>query len=821
MHKTIKHGLLATASLLGAGAPAASWAQQTRSATSDVVVVTGTRVPGRSRLDTLAPVDVITATDLQRHGTTELATALAVSVPSIAFPRPSLTDGTDSVRPATLRGQGPDQTLVLVNGVRRHVSAQVNTNGTVGRGSAPVDLNAIPSAALERVEILRDGASAQYGSDAIAGVINLRLREASSGGGASITYGSYVTDPEFPRAGKRGINDGEQVTISGWQGLGLGPQGFLTLSGEFRDRRPSNRSDIDTRVTPNRVTHRFGDPESTDWSLYANAGAPVGDLWEAYGWVGYQERQAESAASFRTPTDPQNILAIYPNGYLPLIGVDTQDVSFAGGVRGQAGGFDLDINLGYGRNDLDYSVSNTINPSYGNQGVNTQTRFYAGNVAYDQLTFGIDAAQAYDVGLAGPLNVAFGLEARREAYEIGAGEPRSYDRGPLAAPTPQGSRGYSGFAPSNEVDIDRENIGVYVDLEGELVQNLTVSGAVRYENYSDFGDNVTGKLAARYDFTPSFAVRGAISTGFRAPSLQQQYFTQTSITLLPGGIVTESGTFPSNSAVGRALGGTDLEPEESENYSLGAVFRAGAFELTVDAYQIEVTDRIILSELLLANAAAAPGTNARVIADLLTRIGSSATSARFFINGVDTETKGVDVVARYRWDTEGAGTFAFTLAGNVNEFEVTRVPYTDTFSSTSILPERVSLFGRRETLRFERGTPPWKTTFQTDWTLATGDGGEAGVTLRATSYGNVISAGLPADGSQDSGTGVRTVVDLEGRYGLANGVTIAVGADNVLDTYPRAATLALLGAAGTAPFSSFAPYGFNGRFLYTRLSLDW
>lgn len=821
MRNTFKIALLATASFTfsAALAPAPAFAQNAE-VSDDAIVVTGTRVPGRSRLDTVAPVDVIGIEQLEQRGTTELATALAVEAPSITFPRPSLTDGTDSVRPATLRGQGPDQTLVLVNGVRRHVSAQVNTNGTVGRGSAPVDLNAIPISALERIEILRDGASAQYGSDAIAGVVNLRLRQASTGGGVSATYGQYLTTVDFPRAGERDINDGQQLTVAGWQGFALGADGFLTISAQFRDRNHSNRSDIDIRpsVDPNRVTARFGDPDSTDWSAYLNAGVPIAAAWEAYGWLGYQQRDALSAAGFRVPTDAQNVITVYPDGYLPLIGVDTQDLSTAGGVRGEIGGFTVDFNLGYGRNELDYSVHNTINPSFGDEGAATQTSFYAGSLLYSQLTFGADASRAFDVGLAGPLNVAFGLEARRESYEIGAGEPRSYDRGPLASPVPQASRGYSGFAPSNEVDVERDNVGVYVDVEGEVFENFTASAAIRFEDYSDFGDSTTGKIAARYDFTPSFALRGAASTGFRAPSLQQQYFTQTSITLLPGGIFTESGTFPSNSAVGRALGGTDLQPEESENYSLGAVFRSGAFELTVDAYRIDVTDRIILSELLQGNAAAAPGTNARVIADLLDSIGSSATSVRFFINGVDTETTGLDVVARYRLATDNVGDFAFTFAGNTNNFKVTRLPFTDTFSSSSILPERAPLFGRRETSRFEDGTPAWKTTFQTEWSNPV-FGGELGATLRATTYASVLSAGLTAP--TDTYTGVRTVVDLEGRYRFASGFTIAVGADNLLDAYPRESTLAALGAAGTAPFSSFSPFGFNGRFVYTRLSLDW
>ena len=248
------------------------------------LVVTGTRTEGRSRLETLAPVDVISADALQQRGSTELATALATSVPSITFPRPSNTDGTDAIRPATLRGQGPDQTLVLVNGTRRHATALVNTNGSVGRGSAAVDLNAIPSTAIDRIEVLRDGASAQYGSDAIAGVINLRLREAASGGGLSVTYGSNVTSFDGFYGRNDDITDGATTTVSGWQGLSFLGDGFLTLSAEYRNRENTNRSDIDKRVTPNRITSRFGDADVEDLSFYANAGKSLNDTWDLYGW---------------------------------------------------------------------------------------------------------------------------------------------------------------------------------------------------------------------------------------------------------------------------------------------------------------------------------------------------------------------------------------------------------------------------------------------------------------------------------------------------------------------------------------------------------
>lgn len=804
--------ITASAFALIAATPALALAQdQTQADSVDDIVVTGTRVQNRSRLDSVAPVDVVTAETLQQRGSTELATQLAATVPALNFPRPSATDGTDSIRPATLRGQGPDQTLVLVNGVRRHATALVNTNGSVGRGSAAVDLNAIPSTAIERIEVLRDGAAAQYGSDAIAGVLNLRLRKAASGGGASVTYGGYRTDFTGFYGGGQDLKDGEALTVAGWQGFGLGSDGFLTASVEYRDRARTNRSDIDPRFSPAEVRGAQGDPESKDLAIYLNAGKPLGAGWEAYGWVGYQTRDASAAAFYRTPTDNAQNPAytsgrVYPNGYLPYILTDTTDWTATGGLKGQAGGFDIDINLGYGKNKIDFSAENTLNPSLG---PTSPTKFYAGSLAYDQLVFGIDASRAYDVGFYAPLNVAFGLEARRESYQIGAGEPGSYQRGTFlnigGTDLNWGSRGFTGFTPANEVDKDRNNVGVYVDLEGELVENFTASAALRYENYSDFGDNLSGKLAARYDFTPSFAVRGAISTGFRAPSLQQQYFTQTAI-LYISNVPYETGTFPSVSPVGVALGGTPLEAETSTNYSLGLVYRKGAFELTADAYRIDIKDRIILSETLTGSATAAAGTNARAIFDLLQPYG--ATAARFFINGVNTETTGLDVVARYRVLSD-VGSLDFTLAANVNDFDVTKTPET----RSGILPTPVSLFARQATLRFEEGTPPWKTVFQTDFTRD-----KLGGTFRVTGYGDVLAPG--ATEATDLKLGVGVVVDVEARYQLSDRLTFAVGADNVLDEYPRQ-SLRANNTSGAFPFSNFSPYGFNGRFVYGRIALKW
>ncbi|WP_296176953.1 TonB-dependent receptor [uncultured Brevundimonas sp.] len=785
------------AALLIAGATSAQEAPADADATSiDDIVVTGSRVPSRSRLDTLAPVDVVTAETLSTRGTTEFAAALAQTVPSLTFARPSVVDGTDSIRPATLRGLSPDQTLVLLNGTRRHASALVNVNGSIGRGSAAVDLNAIPTGALDRVEVLRDGASAQYGSDAIAGVINLRLKETREGGGASVTYGQYFTTVETAR-GERDETDGGTVTASAWQGFGLGSDGFLTLSAEYLNREPTNRSDYDPRVTPTAITARAGDPKVEQWTVFANAGKPLNADWEAYGWAGYQDRDSQSAAFPRLANNANNVPAIYPNGFLPKIAVNSQDLSLAGGVKGEIAGWSADISLVYGRNALDFRTEDSLNSTYG---AASPTSFDSGGLTYDQLVFGADFARQFEVGLNGPLNFAWGLEARREGYKIDAGQPESWNRGPLGANTALagGAQGFVGFQPSNEVDEDRDAVALYADVEIPLTEKFTVEGALRIEDYSDFGDAQTGKLAARYDFSPNFALRGSVSTGFRAPSLQQSFFTSTS-SVIQNGAVVETGTFPATSAVATALGARPLKPETSTNYSLGAVIRLGDFDLTVDAYRIEIEDQIVLSELI--NRSFSPQ-----VAGLLDPLGVQA--ARFFLNGVTTETEGVDIVGRYRLRTEGAGNWDFTVAANVNDVSVTKLP-----TSSSVLNPVPTLFARSRILTIEEGTPDTKVSTSADWSL-----GRWGATARATYYADVLQPGSTA--ASDYSTGAKTTVDLEGRFQVTDRIGVAVGVDNVFDEYPDFVPEAL-NSNGVLGFPYYSPFGFNGRYGYARLSVKW
>lgn len=756
------------------------------------IVVTGTRTAGRSRLDTASPVDVLNSATLTRQGTTELGAALATVAPSINFPRPSATDATDAIRPATLRGLSPDQTLVLINSVRAHSSALLNTNGSVGRGSAAVDLNTVPTAALETIEVLRDGASAQYGSDAIAGVVNLRLRQARSGGSASVTYGFYDTDIDTAR-GKRSVTGEHALTAQAWQGFGFGDDGYVTVSGEYVDRQPTNRADFDPRVTPTRITARYGDPQVKQYTGWINAGTSITDALQLYGWFGYQDRTTDSAAFPRLASAATAVSGIYPNGFLPLIHSSSRDINSAIGLRGEIAGWNTDLNVSYGRNTLRLETRNSANYTFGNA---SPTRFYDGALVYDQLVAGLDVSRKFDVFQS--LNVAFGFEGRREGYQIKAGEPTSYGYG-TANPTLQpGAQGFGGFSPLNTIDRHRENGSAYVDLEAQVTEKLLVDLAGRVEYYSDFGWTANGKLSLRYDFAPWIALRGTASTGFRAPSLQQSYFTSVA-SVIQNGVPLLTGTYPSTSPVAASLGGKALDPEKSTNLSIGTVIRAAGLDFTIDAYRIHIRDQLGLSENIQASFSPQ-------VAALLAPYNVAA--ARFFINGLATTARGIDGVIHYRLPTSAAGTFDFTLAGNVNEVKVTRVP-----TSIAALNPTPTLFARSRILTLASGTPGEKVTGTIDWAS-----GVLGATARVTYYGDTLNPGTTA--ATDVRTGKRAIADLELRYQPKKGAQIAIGVNNLLDTYPRQEAAAI-NTTGVVAFSSYSPFGFNGRFLYVRAGLNW
>jgi iron complex outermembrane recepter protein len=780
------------------------------------IVVTGTRVAERSAFDTTAPVDVVTGETLATRGINELAQTLSVSIPSLVFPRPSAADGTDSIRPAALRGLAPDETLVLVNGKRRHQSALTNLNKTIGRGSSGVDFNAIPLAAIERVEVLRDGASAQYGSDAIAGVVNIQLREASEGGEGSLTFGGYDTKVETAR-GSRSESDGNTLVGSFWKGFKMGERGFLTLSAEYRDRDSTSRGDFDTRAGASllgAIPSRYGDPETEDTTFYINAGIPLSDRAQVYGWAGYQQRDGEAAAFPRLANDTQGrVSPLLPNGFLPLITTGVDDFTLGVGTRGTAGKWDYDISAVYGLNQIDYGVSNTANASLG---AASPTSFDAGGIEYDQVVFNAGAVRLLELGAKKiPVNVAVGVEGRRETYRIIAGQPESFVQGSVlvpmgnpASPTlglaPGGSQGFPGFRTSDARDENRDAYGVYADVEAQLTGKLLASVAARAEEYSDFVSTVNGKFALRYSLTNNFAVRGALSTGFKAPNLQQSFFSSAA-TIFVLGTPFEIGTFPVSSGPARALGARDLDAEESVNYSVGFVYRSGGFSATVDAYRIDIDDRIVLSENLNTGAV-----NQQDISSVLAPFG--VRGGRFFLNGVDTETEGVDLVLRQR--LAGAlGQVDLTLFANYNDTEVTRVP-----SAVSSLTSQPVLFGRINVNTFEDGTPDVKAGFASEWSRSVRFG-SIGTTVKATYYGKVIEPTGPVGGVMDIDLGEHVLLDasLNAKF---KKVGVTIGVDNITDEYPDKNPVGF-NAQSVQAFSQYSPFGFNGRFVYARASFNW
>ena len=839
--------------VLAAASSALVLAAQTKAAEQEEpleqVVVTGTRVANRSALDTAVPVDVVSSEQLQNVGVAEINQALAVALPSFNFPRPGLADGTDTIRPAALRGLAPDQTLVLVNGKRRHAASLVNVNGTIGRGSSAVDLNTIPAAMVQSIEVLRDGASAQYGSDAIAGVLNLRLREASDGGEATVSYGwrdsSYDTptaaaDGRFPislpvaqrptptwsapATLSRDVSDGDTLVASIWKGLALGESGFVTIAAEYKDQEHPERGGYDMRrqyaflpgnqfdpreTTFDRFNSWYGEPDLDQKTVFVNAGYDFESGAHMYGWASWQDRDAKAPGFYRLADDPQfrNVIEIYPNGFLPFIAPEVTDYSAAYGLRWKLGDWDMDSSLVYGKNEMEFTIENTLNRSIG---PTSKTVFDAGGFDYDQIVLNVSGVRPIEVSaFSSPLNVAVGVEARREEYSIFAGEPDSYRNGGVllnGAPTASGSQVFAGFRPTNAGSEDRTAVGAYVDLEANVTEKFLASVAVRGEHYSDFGDNLSGKLAGRYDFTPSFALRASVQNGFRAPSLQQQFFQTTSTNFI-GGIPFDVTTFPATDPIALALGSQELDAEESINYSVGAVLRFGQVDITIDAYRIDIDDRIVLSENLTSQA----------VRDYLTGQGFiGAGGGRFFINGVDTETQGVDVVVNWPFET-GVGRFDLTVTANWNETDVTSVPEPAQLAALNPAPV---VFDRFNILTFEEGTPKDKFGAQVNWGLD-----RFGATVRAVRYGEVFSPDSAATFAtvaagtrpNDITLGAKTLVDLEGRFDVTDNIRVAIGAENLLDEYPDPNT-PNANPTGTTSFSNYSPFGRSGRFVYGRMS---
>lgn len=817
------------------------------------VVTIGTRAKGRTAEDLPVPVDVLSAEALTNTGQTEVGRMLQALTPSFNFSSSSISDGTDALRPATLRGLGPDQTLVLINGKRRHQASLIHINTSVGRGTAGVDMNAIPAASIKRIEVLRDGAAAQYGSDAIAGVINIVLKDSEDYGSASASYGQYTE------------GDGETYNVDLNKGFALGDSGFVNATLNYRDRGRTNRAGLqgacvygncmdsdsngfdevgDPReITFDRGTFRIGDADSEQLALTVNAAMGLGD-GELYGFITYSERESQSGAFYRNPSSgSSSYLAdgdnVVPDGFLPLINSQIDDLSVNLGYRMDFdNGMSLDVSYTNGINEIDYKTSNSINYSFVNQlrfGDNLTDADIRSSIPRSANAYGLELGlQTFNVDLThsiGDLSIASGFELRTDDYEIKPGDAYAYSdfdtvngASIYAQDAGGGIQGFPGIGPDSAVDESRDVMSFYVDGEYQLTADLLVSAALRYDDYDGFGDTTNFKLAANWAATDTLRFRAAASTGFRAPSMQQLYFNNVSTQfvdnpadLMGPQIPIQIGTFRNDSEVAQAIGIPELKEEESVNTSFGIVLTPSeSLTVTLDYYNIEIEDRIVISNRLSAS-----DDPSGDLGDALDLVGAG--SAQFFLNGADTETEGYDLVVLYTGIEVYSGNLDISMAANSTETEVTDIfsppaladiPPTTVFSSQdiSIIEEwqpkdRVNITG---------------TYSMDDWQLV----------VSLNRYGEYTVQ----DGGRQT-YGAKVLTDVNFRYRFTDVISGNIGGNNIFDQYPERNKIGnsrggaletavggdeIVNSPGVFTYSRrSAPFGFNGAYFYAGLTYEF
>jgi iron complex outermembrane receptor protein len=811
-------------------------------ALSEVTVI-GSRT-ARTAVETPVPVDVISTEEIQETGQTEVNQILTALAPSFNASHQTIADGSDHINPASLRGLGPDQVLVLVNGKRRHAPALVHVNGTFGRGTVGVDLNAIPAAAIERIEVLRDGASAQYGSDAIAGVINIVLKRQTEGIRSTTTTG--VT----------GEGDGEQVKTDLNYGFAVGDRGFFNVTAEYLDRGATNRAEpwsgaiyvagtytdslraIDDSILAARgltrrdVTMEVGQSAATVGMAFFNAALPLAGDAELYAFGGVSRRNGRAGAFYRLPVpsgtaESQSDTAIFPNGFLPMINTAIDDRSVSAGVRSTTNGWDVDFSLTHGRNDLHFIIDNTINASIVDA---SPTTFDAGRLAFAQSTGNLDLVRPLSVRGVKSASLVLGGEFRVENYSIRPGDAASWQLGnggdvrgvdfdttSAGARKAPGAQGFPGFQPANEVDRSRTSIAGYAGAETQLTDRFLIDMGGRYESYSDFGTTLTGKVATRYEVVPNVALRAAVSTGFRAPSLHQVWFNNVStqfVTNPTTGALEPRNVFTGSnqSRVTKAFGVPDLKEERSVNLSAGITTRPrDNLSITADVYRITIDDRIVISSQFSA-------VTDTIVARILRPFqAQDVTFAQFFTNAVDTRTTGVDVVVAYAAALAG-GALNLTASANFTKTDVERVnvpqSMADTFASGSTAAIRGRLLNPEDRNRLEDALPRQKGSIQARWAK-----GAFGALARATYYGE-ITYHHPSDTLNETFSG-KAIVDLDLSYQVLNGVRLALGANNLFNTFPDEQKRRVNLDNGRFIYSRrVTQFGMNGGFYYARVALS-
>ncbi|BCD87746.1 TonB-dependent receptor [Pseudomonas solani] len=784
----------------------------------DTVVVVGTRRSDLTALESAAPVDVLSGEQLQETGAQDLSGALTALSPSFSFPQAPQGAFSGSIaQGASLRGLASDQVLVLINGKRRHTSANVTRQGLVnGRGAAAVDLSLIPLAAIQRVEILRDGAAAQYGSDAIAGVINIVLKERDDGGNIGYRFGGYDK------------GDGLQRKLSGWKGFALPNDGFVTLAFDAGSQDPASDTNPDNRLfypgstsintpleqnNPNR-TWRWGSGNVSDqYNFTLNSEIGLGQGLTAYGFASYAHKNTDAESFFDPPTALRNnygsvALARFPDGRIPITRYTLEDYAATGGLRYEdetLGKFDLALN--HGDNSVKSTDRNAINPSWG---ASSPEKIYTGEREADQTNLTLDWTRDFPTDLLyKPLTLSAGLAWRKENYELSAGEAAGWQNGALfnTLDPVTGRRipgYYSGITNVDAVSLERKVWGAYLDVEGQVTEQFQAGIAARTEHYSDFGDTTNGKLSLRYDFTPQVAARATASTGYRAPSLVQSGLSSFSVQVVeqPSGsgnwVEVQQRTLRADSAEARLLGGKALKPEESTNYSLGLVWRPlDNASFTVDAYRIDIENRITLSDQL-------PST---VVGPIFAGTPyANIQSAAFYTNVADTRTRGIEFTGNYQWDLEQAGRLNLSAGYSRNRTEITKLRDVGSIRGSQIV-------GRNTQGLIEEGTPDDKLTLSANW-LYEG----WGLTLAQRRYGEwkSLNASNPA---LDQTFSAQWVTDLDLSYSFQQGLKVSVGAINLFDSHPDKLEGAQL--YGVSKYSITSPEGAQGAFYYTSVSYDF
>ena len=841
---------------VGVGSSEVNVVLQESTSSLDEIIVTGTRSGGRTRIETPVPVDVIDMKNLIESGPqVNLNQILNYVAPSFSSNTQTISDGTDHIDPASLRGLGPDQVLVLINGKRRHTSSLVNVNGTFGRGSVGTDLNTIPTASIERIEILRDGAAAQYGSDAIAGVINIVLKKTTGTISGSVTSGGNLTATEHLAPNQANRMDGKQLQFAMNYGIPLGNKGgFINMTGSFDNRGFVNRmkeytgqifagynnpnytgnpkDDITDQelsrrgLTRSDFNMRVGQSALRGASMMANASLPMGNNFEFYAFGGLSARTGNSAGFYRLPFQERTVTDIYPNGFLPEINSKINDQSIAFGIKGEAAGWNVDFSNTFGKNSFLYLITNTLNAS---MELASPTSFDAGGFSFIQNTSNFDLSRKVDV--ANGLNIALGLEHRYENYVITAGEEASYANyglaseyqvgnetvlipdlkgpintifGPNGAARPGGAQVFPGFSPENALDARRNSVGVYADLELDVTNKFLISGAIRHENYSDFGSTTNWKLASRYKLTDHLALRGAASTGFRAPSLAQLNYNSTS-TLFVDGVPYEVGTFSNDSRVAQLLGIPKLKQETSQNLSIGFTGDLSRnLKLTVDYYNIAIKDRVVLTGQFRGGNATEQD---REIARLLAL--ANANRATFFTNAIDTRTQGVDVVASFS-ERLGKGKFKADLAAT---FAQTKLDGPVKVSDQLKGKESI-YFDETSRLFLEKAVPRQKVNLTLNYGI-----NKFNFFVRNVYFGSVQEATNNADNQQTFGA--KVVTDLSIGYKFAKGTDLTIGSNNLFDIYPDMNIAANQGSGQFLYSRRSQQFGFNGRFIFARLNFSF